>query len=490
MSEAGGEAAARDQGGEAMAGRKAIGFGLAGLGAAAVLVAGVAISPAGPYLAHALPVSAGISAQMACAGVFVSGRDLDTVARRDVRQLSPVTAINSYRLDRKARTVTVSVLGLSPRTAYYRPGVGCTLLVDATPAQLDAQAARLQPVQTAPRPAPWPLGDQVDLSHLPPGVDRAALDKAVSDAFTDDTPDHAIDTRAIVVVYDGQIVAERYAPGFDKTTRLLGWSMSKSVEATLVGILAAQGRLDLDAPAPVSEWRAPTDPRHAITPRQLLRMSSGLTFHEPYDPGTDSTRMLFESPDMGAYAAAKPLAHAPGTVWSYSSGTANILSRMVVQGSGGSLASAYAFAQSHLFGPAGMTSAVFEPDESGVFVGSSYLYATARDWARFGLIYLNGGTINGVRIVPQSFVDFVRTPAPADPVAGYGGQFWLNGRKNGQLQMPHLPADMVSAEGHNDEYVSIFPSRHAVIVRLGWTRVDGGFNRDRHFAAILAALPR
>jgi CubicO group peptidase (beta-lactamase class C family) len=198
--------------------------------------------------------------------------------------------------------------------------------------------------------------------------------------------------------------------------------------------------------------------------------------------------MLFQEPDMGAYAASKPLAHAPGTVWSYSSGTANLLSRIVFQKSGGSLKSTEAYAQAHLFGPAGMTSALIEPDESGNFVGSSYMYATARDWARFGLLCLDRGTINGQRLLSEGTVDFFARPAPADARRGYAALFWLNGVDHGKREFPHLP-NFFAAEGHNDEFVTIFPSRDAVIVRLGWTTGGAEFDRDKHFAAILAALP-
>jgi CubicO group peptidase (beta-lactamase class C family) len=201
--------------------------------------------------------------------------------------------------------------------------------------------------------------------------------------------------------------------------------------------------------------------------------------------------MLFESHDMGAYAAAKSLEHPPGTFWSYSSGTANILARLVFQKTGGTLATNEAYAHKVLFDPAGMSSATMEPDESGNFVGSSYFYATARDWARFGLLFLDRGTINGHRVLPESFVDFVRAPTP-DPRKGYGGLFWLNGLVEPGLKQrwfPHLPTDMYAAEGHNDEFVAIFPSRNAVIVRLGWTVGSASFDRDKHFAAILNALP-
>lgn len=464
-----------------------------GIAVVAVVVLGagwlVWLSPYAPFARNALPVGAGVAAELACAGVYVSDRRLDDVVRDDLLRLSPLTKWNRYTLDDKEKSVSVSVAGMSKRTALYRPGVGCTLLVDSDAAALRRQAEGIPVPSRAPRAEAWPKGDTVDLAHPPSGVDAAALDRAVEEAVRDDTPKREIDTRAILVVYDGRIVAEHYAKGFDADTRFLSWSMAKSVTAALIGTLVDAGKLDLAAPPPVAEWKAPGDPRGKITLAQLLNMSSGLAFEEPYDPGSDSTHMLFQSADMAAYAAGRPLAHPPGSVWAYSSGTANILSRLVLHASGGTLKSYAAYARAHLFDPAGIASAVFEPDESGNFVGSSYLYMTARDWARFGLLFLNRGTINGQRLVSERFTDFVARPAPADPRKGYGGQFWLNGVVDGKREFPHLP-DFFAAEGHNDEFVSIFPSRKAVIVRLGWTVGDAEFNRDKHFAAILAALPK
>ncbi|HTT98992.1 MAG TPA: serine hydrolase [Rhizomicrobium sp.] len=457
-----------------------------------VILAAGYFTPYGGFAINGPTVGAGVAAELTCAGVFVSNRKLDDVVKNDILRLSPLTKWNTYKLDTANQSVSVTALGLRTRTAVYRPGVGCTLLVDDTPEQLRAQAKGISEPAKSDSPEAWPKGDTVDLTTMPAGVDRAALDKAVDDSFTDETPKREIDTRAIVVVYDGHIVAERYAPGYDKNTRFLGWSESKSMTSTFIGTLIASGKLALDAPAPVAEWKGKDDKRGAITLRNLLNMSSGLAFSEPYDPGSDSTQMLFQEHDMAAYAASKPLAHGPGTFWAYSSGTANILSRIAFQQAGGTLAAYEAYARARVFDPAGITSAVFEPDESGNFVGSSYLYMTARDWARFGLIYLNKGTINGNRIVPESYADFVCTPAPHTS-GWYGGQFWMNGfdLKNPKVRaFPHLPADMCAAEGHNDEFTAIFPSHKAVIVRLGWTVTDGGFNRDKHFAAILAALPK
>ncbi|MEK0265894.1 serine hydrolase [Stenotrophomonas rhizophila] len=335
--------------------------------------------------------------------------------RDDIHALAPFTKAVALSVDRKAGTVTASAPGAAKRTALHRPAVGCTLTTGDVPLKaLDAQAARLSPLPQ-PSARPWPQGD------LPaPGLqaaaetklDRAALDAAVSAAFEEQNVGGYPDTRAIVVVQGGAIVAERYAPGFNQDTRMLGWSATKSIMGTLVGLLVDDGVLKLDDPAPVPEWQGKGDPRGAITLRQLLTMSSGLTFVESYKPGNESIKMLFEAGDMAALAAAMPLEHAPGTHWSYSSGTTNILSRIVFDATGGTLEGMTRFAQTRLFEPAGMRSALIEPDESGVLVGSSYGYATARDWARYGLLHLNHGEAGGKRLLSKHWLAFALTPTP------------------------------------------------------------------------------
>jgi CubicO group peptidase (beta-lactamase class C family) len=432
----------------------------------------------------ALPMAAGVAAKLACSGVFVSVRPLADVVSKDIERLSPLTRDINYNLDTERSTITATKAGVT-RTALYRPGVGCTLVVDTDIASLRQQMETVAVSASSAQRGAWPFGDDADPS---PSHDDAALRRAVDAVFADDTQDQAIDTRALLVVQDGRIVAERYAPGFSKDTRFLGWSASKSVLATLVGTLVTDGKLRLEDPAPVPEWR--DDARRDITLNQLMQMSSGLAFSEPYVPGSDSTTMLFLKGDMAGFAAAKPLAHKPGTHWSYSSGTSNILARIVQQAVGGSLPAMVQYARQRLFEPAGMTSAVFEPDAKGVFVGSSYVYATARDWARFGLLYLNGGTINGRKLLSPSFVSYVQKPAPASLRADYGGQFWLNGfEPDAKIrQFPALPDDTYMARGHNRQTIAIIPSRKMVIVRLGWTIDTYTFDANKHFAAILAAL--
>jgi CubicO group peptidase (beta-lactamase class C family) len=266
--------------------------------------------------------------------------------------------------------------------------------------------------------------------------------------------------------------------------------MGKSVTGALIGTLVETKRLGLDAPAPVAAWRGAGDPRGAITLRQLLIMTSGLKFDERYVPGDDALPMLFFSRDMAAYAAGQPLVHPPGKTWAYSSGTSNILSKLVLDQSGGSLKSVTDYARQVLFEPAGMTSAVLEADPSGTPVGSSYLYATARDWARFGLLYQNDGVLDRRRILPASWVAFSRAPNGAEPQGTYGGQFWLNAGAGDGANRPFkdCPRDLYAARGHNGQIVAIVPSRDAVIVRLGWTPDGRDFDANRHISRILAAL--
>lgn len=466
--------------------RSTLAVSLAGLSLAASLPA-----LAAPTVATPPDLGTAVSAQIACAGIFVTGRSEADVLRDDVHAFAPFTKAITLAVDRKARTVTASAPGAEVRTALYRPAVGCTLLSGRVPIrELERQAAKLKPMK-AHAGRPWPIGDAA-AKAVASDIEREALDKAVDAAFRDQNKNGYPDTRAIVVVQGGAIVAERYAPGFDRTSRLLGWSASKSLAGTLVGLLVDDGVLELDAPAPVPEWQRPGDPRAAITLRQLLNMASGLRFQESYKPGNNSIAMLFAASDMGAMAASLPLEHAPGSTWSYSSGTTNILSAIVFRATGGTLERMTRYARKRLFEPAGMTSAMIEPDEAGVMVGSSYAYATARDWARFGLLYLNDGVLGGKRLLSHDWIAFAGAPTAAALRPSYGGQFWINqGDDDGPRSriFKDLPADTLMARGHNHQIVAIIPSRDAVIVRLGWTPEGQSFDHNTYLSHILAALP-
>ena len=256
--------------------------------------------------------------------------------------------------------------------------------------------------------------------------------------------------------------------------------------------MVKNGKLRLNEPAPVPEWQKEGDPRGKITLDQLLRMSSGLEFGEVYKPLYDATRMLYGSADFAAYAAAKPLEAAPDTKWSYSSGTANIISRIVRTEADKSYRNSYTFMREELFDRIGMQSAVPEPDPSGTYVGSSYTFATPRDWARFGLFYLQDGVWNGERILPEGWVRYTTTPTSGAPIGEYGALFWLNAgpvSDPGKRRWPSSPADAYSADGYQEQKVIVIPSKKLVLVRFGATSVRKAWNTDAFISDVISAVP-
>jgi CubicO group peptidase (beta-lactamase class C family) len=267
-------------------------------------------------------------------------------------------------------------------------------------------------------------------------------------------------TLATVVVQHDRVIAERYGPETGPDSTLLSWSMAKSITHAAAGLLVGQGRLDIHAQAAVPEWADPTDPRHAITVDQLLRMSSGLKWVEDYvdDTVSDVIAMLFGEGqgDTAGFAARLPLASPPDTVWNYSSGSTNIIARLLGELVGGREAME-TFLREQLFSAIGMDSASARFDEAGTFIGSSFVYATARDFARFGQLYLHDGCWDNRRVLPAGWVDYAGTPTPSCDTGEYGAHWWLR------------PADILYAAGYEGQYVYVVPAADAVVVRLGKT---------------------
>jgi CubicO group peptidase (beta-lactamase class C family) len=462
---------------------------LAGTGAALLGFVAVVV-----YYAWALAsIGAAYKAKVLCSGVFVAGRAPQSLLGVNlmVDDLLVLRHID-VQLDDNSKSVTADFLGILKRKAVYRPGLGCTLVYGAREDRFkDITAGSTATPQVRRDPRPWPIGDSGVIRPVPRELNKARLDAAVDWAFSEPDPKRPRRTRAVVVVYKGHIVAERYAPGFSKDTSLLGWSMTKSVINALAGILAKEGRLSLNGPVSVPEWQKPGDPRGRITLDHLLHMSSGLRFDEDYrNPLKDVTYMLLGVPDMAAYAAQKPLAAEPGTRWSYASGTTNIIARLLRDIVGE--ADYPLFPRRALFDRIGMHSAVIEMDASGTFVGSAFMYATARDWARFGLLYLRDGIWRGERILPEGWVQYARTPAPAAPSREYGAHFWLRipaeYRSGRNRSAP--PGDAFHAVGHEGQFVTIIPSRDLVIVRFGLTRQANAWAHDTFIGLVLDAMQR
>jgi CubicO group peptidase (beta-lactamase class C family) len=326
---------------------------------------------------------------------------------------------------------------------------------------------------------------------MPPEVDAARLEAALDRAFAEPGNGLQRNTRAVVVVHRGRIIAERYADGFGPETRFPGWSMTKSVGSALVGILAGEGRLRLDSANLFPAWRGAGDARAAITLGQLMWMSDGLAHDESYTPTGGATKLLFGARDIAATAVETPPRSAPGSTWYYASAASNLISHLVREAVGGSLEDYLSFPRRVLFDRIGMRSAVMEPDATGLFVASSFMYATARDWARFGLLYLQDGAWNGVRILPEGWVRYSVTPAPAAPVGEYGAQWWLNAgaaADSTHRPFPKVPRDFYRASGFEGQMVGVVPSADLVVVRLGLSRPDNAFDPGELIADVLAAV--
>jgi CubicO group peptidase (beta-lactamase class C family) len=303
--------------------------------------------------------------------------------------------------------------------------------------------------------------------------------RAATDPFFDaDAASTIGETRALLILRDGRIVAERYAPGYGPKTRLLSWSVAKTVTGLLVGIMVGDGQLALDDPAPLAAWRQPGDPRAAITLRELMQMRSGLSHVELGEPReqADSLRMLVGpgSTDQAGYAQAKPLVHRPGSNFTYSSATTMLLSGIVAdrltpvkdpQVRRDAMAQ---FIQARLAGPLGLESLFAEYDESGTMLGGAMIHMTARDYAKIGELLRNRGRVGDRQIVPERWIDFMTSPSPAN--TAYGGQIWLNrpGRAT-ELFPSEARSDIFAAVGYRGQYVIVAPSQRLTIVRLGNT---------------------
>lgn len=451
----------------------------------AVLVLGVGLAFAAHFLATALQSGAGFAAKVACSLHFVSGQDPDAVMRDYIdHEILGLGFLIGLETDDRSVTARAP-FGIRAR-AVHRPGHGCTLLAGVA-------EERIVPVD--PRP---PFDGEILTRFFgpEPKAGSAAVEAAIDAAFAepdDDGSGRIRATKAVVVLHQGRVLAERYAEGYSRDTPMLSWSMAKSVMAAAVGAMVLDGRLDLKAPAAVPEWQQPGDPRGAITLDMLLRASSGLAFDETYSATNDVTRMLFTRPDTGAFAAAKPLAFAPDTHWAYSSGTSNIVSRLAVAQFDHDPDAFGAFVRERFFEPCQIRSVVFEPDAAGTPIGSSFVYMTPLDWARFGEVHRVGGICaGGRRVLPEDWVTYVTTPTPHAPQRRYGGHWWLNAgdaENPADRFWPKLPTDAYGARGHSGQWVVVVPSAELVVVRLGlsWPD-DSNDGAEQLVADIIAAV--
>jgi CubicO group peptidase (beta-lactamase class C family) len=430
-------------------------------------------------------LAAGYKASFLCSDLFNAGQSEEQVAKDDLKrtypELEPLLPALEAKIDREAKTVSVAFSDkLPPRIAAWRPQLGCAQL----PIGAGAESVRLLP-RLSVDPAvdrndrlPWPDGDR--RASAPPKGDARALARAVAAAFDRRTYGQGSETTAVLVVQDGKIVAERYRADFDMHMSQRTWSVAKSLAGTVIGAAVQRGLLDVDAPAPVPEWKSPGDPRSAITTDQLLRMASGL-HSEPAGNRTDAT--YFGGSSVTENATQWPLETAPGGRFRY----ANNDTLLAVRGLRAKLGDgerALAFPFESLLWKIGMNRTVPETDWQGNFILSSQVWTTARDLARLGLLYLEDGMWNGDRILPPGWGAYVSRPGPAQPASGhgYGATFWTFPAAAG------LPADGYIAQGNRGQYLAIFPSRRIVIVRRGYDGPATAFDSTPFVRDVLAAL--
>ncbi|TWI01286.1 CubicO group peptidase (beta-lactamase class C family) [Flavobacterium tiangeerense] len=422
-----------------------------------------------------LDLISGFSAKSIASGHFLDGRSQALIEAGDndieLLDLATNTIYGAQKM------VTSAVYGLKERKAIYREGLGVTLIND----DFDVSKPYLVPKRTKlNNNLPFPYGNNEPKDTIFANVDYTKLNSAVANAF-DVKGELKKRTRSLLVIYKDKIIAEKYDTGFTKNSRILGWSMTKSITSAMFGVLEKQRKFDIDAPAPIPEWK--NDRRKLITTSDLLHMNSGLQWVEDYASICDATKMLFQAEDMTRAQIEKPAEYKPNMKWNYSSGTSNLLSGILRQ-QFKTHQEYLDFWYTDLIDKIGMNSMVIETDMAGNYVGSSYGWATTRDWAKFGLLYLHQGNWNGEQIFNESWVKYTATPTNTSG-GRYGGQFWLNA---GGF-FPDVPKDMYYCSGFQGQMVAIIPSMDIVIVRMG-LKENSEFDFNGMLRDILTALKK
>ncbi|TRX23802.1 serine hydrolase domain-containing protein [Flavobacterium franklandianum] len=420
-----------------------------------------------------LDLISGFSAKSMASGHFIDNRSQELIENNDNDIPKIDWAKNSINETEKYATATV--FGLKERKAIYREGLGATLINN----EFDVSKPYEVPKRTKLKNnLPFPYGNNEPKDTVFDNIDYAKLNAAVAKAF-DKKGEINKRTRSVLVIYKDKIIAEKYAEGINKNSKILGWSMTKSITATLYGILQKQGKIDIYKPAPIAEWA--NDERAKITINDLLHMNSGLEWEEKYDKICDATKMLFQAEDMSQSQLIKPAQFKPNTHWNYSSGTSNLLSG-ILRKQFKTHQEYLDFWYSALIDKIGMNSMVVETDMAGNYVGSSYCWATTRDWAKFGLLYLHKGNWNGEQLFDENWAKYVATPTNGSK-GDYGAHFWLNAGG----YYPDAPRDLYSANGYQGQKVFIIPSQDLVIVRMGLTE-DAKFDFNRFLIEVVGSL--
>lgn len=400
-----------------------------------------------------LDLITGFAAKSTASCHFIDNRSLEVIKNQD--NAIDLVDLSENTINGKEKSAEATVFGLKERKAIFREGLGVTLISD----DYEVSKPYLTPKRTNNfKNIPFPYGNAEPQDTIFKNIDYKKLNQAIEKAF-DKKGEYIKKTRSVLVIYKNKIIGEKYAEGFNKNSKILGWSMTKSITATIFGILQKQGKINIQQPAPISEWK--NDERKNITIHNLLQMNSGLAWEEDYTKISDVTKMLFQAEDVTICQQKNQLEGKPNNHWIYSSGTTNLLCGIIRQ-KFKTHQEYLDYWYTELIDKIGMNNAILETDMSGNYIGSSYCWATTRDWAKFGLLYLHKGKWNKEQIFDPSWATYVATPTPTSK-GSYGGQFWLNRGK----VFPDAPLNMYYASGYQGQKVAIFPDQELVIVRMG-----------------------
>ena len=426
-----------------------------------------------------LPIITAFAAKGMCSSVFLASKKPDRVEAEDL-SFFPISLAKS-KIDYDEKSVTSTVFGLAKRKAIYREGLGAVLVRNKNEKKLKDAAISIPVPNYAQDTIPWPKGDLLP-EDKPEGINYTRLNEFLDTCFDAPGSEPVKKTLGVAVVYDGRLIAEKYLDGYDYKTMFHGWSMTKSITGALAGILADQGKLGIEEPAGFVEWNS--DERKNISVKNIIQMSSGLDWYENYFTISDATVMLMQKDDMLASILDNKLVYDPGTYWNYSSGDANLLSG-ILRNRINNDSDYHNFIYTKLLYPIGMLHTKVETDASGLFVASSYSYGSTRDWARFGMLFLNNGVFAGDTIISKEWVDFMKTPASASN-GNYAGTFWLK-ESNPEQALNDVPADVFFADGFLGQRIYIIPSKKLVVVRMGYSLTN--FDLNNFLQEIIFTLP-
>ena len=426
-----------------------------------------------------LPIITAFAAKGMCSSVFLADKSPERVAAEDL-SFFPIS-LAKCKIDYKEKSVSARVFGLAKRKAVFREGLGAVIVLEKPEEELMADSFVIPDPGYSQDTIPWPLGDVLPDSR-PAGVDYETLKSILDEAIDDAGGEPLKKTLGVAVVYKNKLIGENYLEGYDAWTKFHGWSMTKSVTGAMAGALVQEGRLDVSAPCGIPQWDG--DERKNISVENILHMSSGLEWVENYFTISEATVMLMQSDDMFLSVTRCPLEYEPGSYWNYSSGDANLLSGILRQALG-DRQEYLGYAYTRIFHRIGMLNTMVETDASGLFVASSFSYGSTRDWARFGLLFLNQGIFEGDTVLNPEWVEYMRTPAPASN-GKYAATFWLE-EPSEERALVDVPDDVFFADGFLGQRVYIIPSKDLVVVRMGYSLSN--FSVNDFLRDIINTLP-